>query len=290
MLRQQRLRREYLNRKSKEQQKDSSVNAKNLVKKALDDNTILPKDVRVGALSLEKTNDIDVVGADELTTTYQDDEYRWAGIEDPKVVFTTSRDPSQKLKIFAKEMKLIFPNSQRINRGNYDIKQIVESCKSNEITDLILLHETRGVPDGLIVSHFPFGPTAYFQLANVVMRHDIGGLSTMSEAFPHLIFENMKSKLGLRVTNILKNLFPVPKADSHRIMTFVNQDDFISFRHHNYKKVDGQIQLAEVGPRFELKLYDIKLATIDNADSANSEWSLRPYMNTAKKRRFLSDV
>ena len=43
-------------------------------------------------------------------------------------------------------MRLIFPNSQRINRGNYEIKQLVEACRANEVTDLILLHEHRGVP------------------------------------------------------------------------------------------------------------------------------------------------
>lgn len=32
----------------------------------------------------------------------QDDEYRWAGVEDPKVMVTTSRDPSARLKKFAK--------------------------------------------------------------------------------------------------------------------------------------------------------------------------------------------
>lgn len=31
-----------------------------------------------------------------------DDEYRWAGTKDPKVVLTTSRDPSSKLKMFSK--------------------------------------------------------------------------------------------------------------------------------------------------------------------------------------------
>ena len=25
------------------------------------------------------------------------------------------------------------------------------------------------------------------------------------------------------------------------------------FRHHTYKKVDGQVELTEVGPRFEMK-------------------------------------
>lgn len=31
-----------------------------------------------------------------------DDEYRFAGCEDPKIVVTTSRNPSAKLKMFAK--------------------------------------------------------------------------------------------------------------------------------------------------------------------------------------------
>lgn len=31
-----------------------------------------------------------------------DDEYKWAGVEDPKVMVTTSRDPSARLKMFAK--------------------------------------------------------------------------------------------------------------------------------------------------------------------------------------------
>lgn len=37
-----------------------------------------------------------------------------------------------------------------------------------------------------------------------------------------------------------------------------------------------------------LKLFDIKLGTLDSIDTAESEWVLRPYMNTAAKRRFLS--
>ena len=54
--------------------------------------------------------------------------------------------------------------------------------------------------DGLVVSHLPFGPTAYFTLSNTVMRHDIPNIGTMSEAYPHLIFHNFNSKLGERVS------------------------------------------------------------------------------------------
>lgn len=286
--RQQRLRREYLVRKLEEDKKLTVTENKKKVKLSLEENKKIPHDLRKGALSLLRTADVDQDEVDELTTSYQDDEYRWAGVEDPKVVVTTSRDPSSKLKIFAKELKLLFPNSQRINRGGYELKQLVESCKSNDITDLVIAHETRGNPDGLIISHMPFGPTVYFQLASVVMRHDIEGLGTMSEAYPHIIFHNMSSKLGLRLANVLKHLFPVPKTESKRVITFANENDFISFRHHNYTKTNKIVTLAEVGPRFEMKPYDIKLGTIDVADVADSEWALRPYMNTAKKRKYLA--
>lgn len=73
-------------------------------------------------------------------------------------------------------------------------------------------------------------PTASFSLSNVVMRHDVPDVGPMSEQYPHLIFSNMTSKLGKRTMNILKYLFPVPKEDSRRTITFVNQDDYISFR------------------------------------------------------------
>jgi len=53
--------------------------------------------------------------------------------------------------------------------------------------------------DGLVVCHLPYGPTAYFSLSNVVMRHDIPDAGTMSEAFPHLIFHQFQSSLGQRV-------------------------------------------------------------------------------------------
>lgn len=50
-----------------------------------------------------------------------DDEYAQAGVRDPKICVTTSRDPSSRLKQFAKELKLVVPNAQRINRGNHKV-------------------------------------------------------------------------------------------------------------------------------------------------------------------------
>ena len=39
-------------------------------------------------------------------------------------MITTSHDPSARLKKFVKEMRLLFPNAQRLNRGNYEYKQV----------------------------------------------------------------------------------------------------------------------------------------------------------------------
>ncbi|XP_018602409.1 U3 small nucleolar ribonucleoprotein IMP4 [Scleropages formosus] len=286
--REARLRREYLYRKAQEDRLHTIEEKKQKLKNALDENHLIPTEVRKEALQLQKLLEYDDEGA-EGVSSHMDDEYKWAGVEDPKIMITTSRDPSSRLKMFAKEMKLIFPGSQRMNRGKHEVPALVQACRAGGITDLVILHETRGQPDGLVVCHLPFGPTAYFTLYNVVMRHDIPHIGTMSEAFPHLIFHNFTSRLGTRVSNILKYLFPVPKEDSHRVITFANQEDYISFRHHTYKKKDHKnVELAEVGPRFEMKLYMIKLGTLENENTADVEWRLHSYTRTAKKRRFLS--
>lgn len=49
------------------------------------------------------------------------------------------------------EMRLMFPNAQRLNRGNYVMSQLVQSCIANDVTDLIIIHEHRGDPGMFIL-------------------------------------------------------------------------------------------------------------------------------------------
>ena len=134
----------------------------------------------------------------------------------------------------------------------------------------------------------PNGPTTYFGLFNVVLRHDINEkIESASEAYPNLIFDGFSNRVGDRITEIVKNLFPVPKIDSNRLLSFVNKDDFISFRHHVYKKSKKDVELDEVGPRFEMRPYQILLGTLDMPD-ATKEWVLRPYMNSSKNSNNIS--
>jgi len=201
-----------------------------------------------------------------LARSHVDDEYEDAKYRDPKLLLTTCRNPSQRLVTFQKELKLILPNSTRVNRGSYVLKDLTKICQTNNFTDLIMIHETRGEPDGLIVSHMPYGPTTYFGLSNVVLRHDLKNkVDAVSEAYPHLILDGFNSTLGSRICDVVKYLFPEPKIDSKRIMTFANKDDFISFRHHLYRKGDDHknVHTKELGPRFEMKPYQIVLGTVE---------------------------
>ncbi|XP_058721774.1 uncharacterized protein LOC131593351 [Vicia villosa] len=287
-----RLRREYLYRKSLEGNERALYEKKRKIREALEEGKPIPTELRNEEATLRRQIDLE----DENTAvprTHIDDEYAFATEKDPKIMLTTSRDPSAPLQQFVKELSIVFPNAQRINRGGQVLSEIIDACRSHDYTDVILVHEHRGVPDGLTVCHLPFGPTAYFSLLNVVTRHEIKdkkAMGTMSEAYPHVILENFSSKLGERTANILKHLFPEPKPDTKRIVTFSNQSDHILFRHHVYEKRGGpnSVELKEIGPRFDLKPYQIKLGTVDQVE-AQTEWVLRPYMNTTKKQRFLGN-
>ncbi|GAA0172709.1 RNA splicing factor [Lithospermum erythrorhizon] len=287
-----RQRKEYLYRKSLEGKERTLYEKKRKIKEALEEGKPIPTELRNEEAALRREIDLE----DEHTAVPRstiDDEYANATVRDPKILITTSRDPSAPLTQFAKELKLVFPNATCINRGGQVNSEIIETCRVHDFTDVIFVHEHRGVPDTMIINHLPFGPTAYFGLLNVVTRHDIKdkkAVGTMPTVEPHLILNNFTTKIGERTANILKHLFPVPKPDTKRIITFANESDYISFRHHIYEKRGGpkSIELKEIGPRFEMRLYMIKLGTLDQ-DEAQTEWVIRPYMNTARKRKFLGD-
>ncbi len=287
--RQARLRREFVYRKSLEGKERELYEKKRKIRQCLEDGRPIPTELRKEEEKLRE----EVHAEDAKTATYGardvvDDEYAKAAESEPRVLLTTSRDPSSRLQQFAKELKLLFPTSQRINRGSQILPDLMELCRNGDFTDLVMVHEHRGEPDGLVISHLPFGPTCYFGISNTVMRHDIKDqdIGHVSEVFPHLILENFTSALGKRTATVLKHLFPEPKAKSKRVVTFANDADYISLRHHMYEMPKGakSVSLTEIGPRFELRLYQIKLGTVE-MDDADIEWSLRPFMRSGKKAR-----
>lgn len=280
--RQARERREYLYLKAQQLQESQLQEKRQLIKHSLAQGKPLPKDIAEDE-SLLKDYRYDQSIQEEI-----DDEYSsGSGIIDPKLIITTSRDPSTRLSQFTKEIKLLFPTAVKLNRGNYIMHNLVDACHKSNTTDLIVLHEHRGVPTSITISHFPHGPTAYFTLHNVILRHDILNAGNQSEVNPHLIFDNFTTPLGQRIVTILKHLFPcAPKKDSPKVITFANREDFISVRQHVYVKTRDGVELAEVGPRFEMKLFELRLGTLENKD-ADVEWRLRRFVRTASRKDYL---
>ncbi|NWW41880.1 IMP4 protein, partial [Panurus biarmicus] len=279
--RQARERREYLQRRAREQQQQRQRERRESLRRALDENRLLPTELRHEALALQKELEFDFQAPGETGDSH-DDEYRWAGLEPPKVMVTTSRDPSSRLRLFAKV------GVARFGRGRAELGALVAACRAAGVTDLLLLHETRGRPDGLTVSHLPHGPTAHFTLSGAVLRQEVGGLGGAPLAAPHLLLLRLDSTLGKRVGTILKHLFPVPRPDSRRVVTFANEDDVILVRNHVYRRRGRTVELEEVGPRFQLRPYLIRLGTLEQGDTADVEWRWHPYTATAPKRRLLS--
>jgi U3 small nucleolar ribonucleoprotein protein IMP4 len=273
-------------RRSLEGKEREEYEKKKKIKDALDSGKPIPTELRDDASNLEN-----LIAFDDtqhfVDPNNMDSEYARSGFYDPKLMVTSSRNPSSRLIQFVKEVNLLFPGARRMNRGGHKIVDLVNACRKNGYTDLVVVHETRGIPDGIIISHLPYGPSAFFGLYNVVTRHDIeGGMPTMSTEYPHLIFNNLTTKLGIRLQTILKNLFPAPKEESNRVITFSNENDFLSFRHHNYKKNKDKVELTEVGPRFEMRLYKILLGTLEMKE-AETEWTLHAYLNTGKRKNYL---
>jgi U3 small nucleolar ribonucleoprotein protein IMP4 len=221
-----------------------------------------------------------------------DNENKNRETHNPKVNFqvlvSTSIKPSNQLKSFAKEFSIILRNAMRINRGSRAVKDILEAANSQGFTDLIILHEHRGTPTGLVLSHMRHGPTAYFGLYNVIPRHQIGtrkDLGTIPEKYPNLIFEGFDTNVGNRTKNILKYIFPYSQKGAKSVISFVNRAGYINFRYHSFEeKKKHTVNLIEIGPRFQMMLYKIKIGGVDSRFS-ELDWIYRPFIRCWKKRR-----
>ncbi len=293
-----RMRQDYLFRKTREKRDSAELDKRNKIYNALASGKSIPTELRKEAYDLAKSAELDDVISSETVQSHIDDEYKDAGIigYDPKIYITTSRDPSPRLKSFAKALVNFFPGADKENRGKTVNSDLVEQCRRSGYTDLVIVHETRGVPDSMIISHLPFGPTAYFALSNVVTYRDLQDdlrragapedevrrARSVGGANPHLIFHNFNTVLGQRLKTVLRYMFPPAKVTSRRVVTFANESDHIVLRQHLYTRgKEDEVALKELGLRFDLRPYRIQQGTYDQRE-APDEWALRPFMNKAK--------
>ena len=134
-----RLRKDFLHRKQQTASESVRNEKKRAIKRAIDEDKSVPTELLSDARSLHHESEMDLKPVDE--TQAVDDEYAQVGLREPKVCVTTSRDPSSRLKQFAKEIKICIPNSQAVNRGNHRMDELVDACRKADFTDVIVLVE-----------------------------------------------------------------------------------------------------------------------------------------------------
>ena len=91
----------------------------------------------------------------------------------PKVLLTSSDRPSLQTNLLLRELEKCIPNSEiRLRRG-VDVKKIIPRAIERGYTDLLVVNEDRKMPNGLLVTHLPDGPTALFKLSSFRRGYDM---------------------------------------------------------------------------------------------------------------------
>ncbi|BFZ17174.1 hypothetical protein BsWGS_20212 [Bradybaena similaris] len=205
----------------------------------------------------------------------------------PKILITTSDRPRQKTNNFCKELKKVIPNSFIKYRRGLDLKKIIPQAIAREFTDIIVINEDAGEPNGMLLCHLPEGPTAEFKLMNAKLCKELKRLGEMTEHVPEVNIHNFNTRLGLTIGRMLTCLFPTkPNYHGRRVVTFHNQRDYIFFRHHRYHFRNAEsVGLQELGPRFILRLRSLQKGTFDSKYGMYI-WVHKRHEMDANRRKF----
>ncbi|XP_054838013.1 ribosome production factor 1 [Eublepharis macularius] len=206
----------------------------------------------------------------------------------PKILITTSDRPRGRTVRFCEQLSKCIPNSHVYYRRGLALKRIIPQCISRDFTDLIVVNEDRKIPNGLVLSHLPDGPTAHFRMSSVRLRKEIKRKGkTPTEHQPEVILNNFTTRLGHSIGRMFASLFPHdPQFVGRQVATFHNQRDYIFFRFHRYIfKNERKVAIQELGPRFTLKLRSLQKGTFDSK-FGEYEWIHKRHEMDTSRRKF----
>lgn len=172
--------------------------------------------------------------------------------------------------------------------GTYEVNDMAQFAISRNFTHLFVLLEKDKVCNGLLVTHLPIGPTAFFRLSSFFAGNKIEGHGKPTSHIPEIILNNFSTRLGRRVGRFLGSFFPhEPQLEGRQVVTFHNQRDFIFVRHHRYiyRKESAKVRarLQELGPRLTLKLKWLQEGMF-NTQFGEYEWIHKRGQMTNKKK------
>ena len=185
---------------------------------------------------IEDTNDADLIEQDA------EDEFAsyFSQATSPKIIVTTSRNPSGDMFKFLENLFTVIPNAYYYARRTYHVKEIVKHGTARGFTDILVFNENKKFSKGARVNgmlhiHLPEGPTCLYKLSSLVLSKEIKNHGRATSHYPELILNNFNTRLGHRVGRMFASVFPQkPEFKGRRVVTFHNQRDFIFFRHHRY--------------------------------------------------------
>mmetsp|Transcript_36 Transcript_36/g.38 ORF Transcript_36/g.38 Transcript_36/m.38 type:complete len:329 (+) Transcript_36:75-1061(+) len=245
--------------------------------------------------TLENTREFDptMVEGDDTEVQNEDEHDEFADYfkekTAPKIMMTTCRRPYGRLFDFMKDLKMTIPNVFYYKRGDYPLKDVADYACNKGFTDLIVLTQKAKKPNGVVLMHLPYGPTADFKLTSLKLNSEIHNHGVPTDHDPEIILNNFDTRLGHRMGRMLAALIPQrPEFSGRRVVTFHNQRDFIFVRHHRYIFDDegNKCRLQELGPKFTLKLRTLQHGLFD-PQFGDFEWKYRSKMSTSRRRFFL---
>lgn len=197
--------------------------------------------------------------------------------EEPRILITTTRRAHIPTHQLAEELSDLFPSAEYKKRPpTMLISDVVKGGVERGYTHMLVVNESRKLPDTLSIVKLPEGPTAVLKLTSIKLSKEIHNHGRSSSHTPELILNNFVTELGHRVGRLFVSLFPhVPQFEGRQVVTFHNQRDFIFVRRHRYVFEDGKrVRLQEIGPQFTLKLHRIFKATHHLKDAeVEYQWS-----------------
>ncbi|XP_005993908.1 ribosome production factor 1 [Latimeria chalumnae] len=206
----------------------------------------------------------------------------------PQILITTSDRPRGRTVRFCEQLSGVIPNSHVYYRRGLALKKVIPQCVSRGFTDLIVINEDRKVPNGMVLSHLPDGPTAHFKMSSVRLRKEMKrrGKDPTGHV-PEVVLNNFSTRLGHSIGRMLASLFPHdPQFMGRQVATFHNQRDYIFFRFHRYIfKNEKKVGLQELGPRFTLKLRSLQKGTFDSK-YGEYEWIHKRHEMDTSRRKF----
>ncbi|ABA27262.1 U3 snoRNP protein IMP4 (nucleomorph) [Bigelowiella natans] len=147
------------------------------------------------------------------------------------IAITTSRYPTQKTKALCKYFKNIINFAELFTRGSTKLSKIVKYCKDHKYKSLIVLHEYKGNPNGMLIKYFELNIEIYFRMIKMEFIKLIQiskQLKNVKVVFINFFSENMR-----RIKILLNEIFDKGTSDNYDgLILMKSYSNIILFRRY----------------------------------------------------------